>query len=353
MGSIMKFKYTTSFVVLMILGVGVFETTAFRTLRDLYMMEKHEQWMASHGRVNPNADEKEKRFKIFKNNVKRINLFNKYAAINAKPYNLSVNGFADLTNQEFRASRNGYKRLSYSSRNTSLPSSSFKYESLTVIPPSMDWRTKGAVTRVKDQGECGCCWAFSAVAAMEGIYKLKTGSLISLSEQQLVDCDRSENEGCNGGLMDGAFKFIVKNKGLTTEANYPYKGVDGTCNLKKSTTIAAKITSYRAVPANNEQALLHAVANQPVSVTVNAGGFDFQFYSSGVFTGKCGTHLDHGVTAVGYGGSTHGGTKIKYWLVKNSWGTSWGENGYVRIQRDVNAKQGLCGIAMDAYYPIA
>ncbi|KAI3973776.1 hypothetical protein MKW92_011932 [Papaver armeniacum] len=340
MGSIMKFKYTTLFVVLMILGVWVFETTAFRTLRDLYMMEKHEQWMASHGRVYANADEKEKRFKIFKNNVERINLFNKYAAINAKPYNLSVNGFADLTNEEFRAARNGYKRLSYSSRNTS--SSSFKYENLTVIPPSMDWRTKGAVTRVKDQGECGCCWAFSAVAAMEGINKLKTGRLISLSEQQLVDCDRSENEGCNGGLMDDAFKFIVKTK-----------GVDGTCNLKKSTSTAAKITSYKAVPANNEQALLNAVAKQPVSVAVNAGGFDFQFYSSGVFTGKCGTHLDHGVTAVGYGSSILGGTKIKYWLVKNCWGTNWGENGYIRMQRDVNAKQGLCGIAMDAYYPIA
>ncbi|MCL7034569.1 hypothetical protein MKW94_008632 [Papaver nudicaule] len=176
---------------------------------------------------------------------------------------------------------------------------------------------------------------------------------VSLSVQQLVDCDRRENQGCDGGLMDYAYKFIVRNKGLTTEAKYPYKGVDGTCNLKKSTAPAARITSYKAVPANNEKALLNAVAKQPVSAAVSAGGFHFQFYSSGVFTGKCGTDVDHGVTVVGYGGSMHRGRKIKYWLVKNSWGAGWGENGYIRMQRDVKAKQGLCGIAMAASYPIA
>ncbi|KAL5793628.1 hypothetical protein ACOSP7_002222 [Xanthoceras sorbifolium] len=150
--------------------------------------------------------------------------------------------------------------------------------------------------------------------------------------------------------MDDAFKFIQQNKGLTTEANYPYKGVDGTCNAKKEANHAANINGFEDVPSNNEKALLKAVAHQPVSVAIDAGEGDFQFYSSGVFTGTCGTDLDHGVTAVGYGVNADG---TKYWLVKNSWGTGWGEEGYIRMQRDVDAKEGLCGIAMQASYPTA
>ncbi|CDP18637.1 unnamed protein product [Coffea canephora] len=223
------------------------------------------------------------------------------------------------------------------------------YENVSAVPASMDWRKKGAVTGIKDQGQCGCCWAFSAVAAMEGIHQLKTGKLISLSEQELVDCDTAgEDEGCNGGLMDDAFTFIINNNGLTTEANYPYQAVDGTCNSNKEANHAAKITGYEDVPANNEAALLKAVANQPVSVAIDASGNGFQFYSSGVFAGDCGTELDHGVTAVGYGTSSDG---TKYWLVKNSWGTGWGEKGYILMQRDIEAKEGLCGIAMQASYP--
>lgn len=186
---------------------------------------------------------------------------------------------------------------------------------------------------------------------MEGITKLKTGKLISLSEQEVVDCDtKGEDQGCNGGLMDDAFKFIIKNGGLTTEANYPYTAADGTCNTHKSGSHAATITGYEDVPANSEAALLKAVAKQPVSVAIDAGGFAFQFYSSGVFTGDCGTDLDHGVAAVGYGTTSDG---TKYWLVKNSWGSSWGEKGYIRMERDVDAKEGLCGIAMQASYPTA
>lgn len=186
---------------------------------------------------------------------------------------------------------------------------------------------------------------------MEGITQLKTGKLISLSEQELVDCDTSgEDQGCEGGLMDNAFDFILQNHGLTTEANYPYTGADDTCNANKEAKPAAKITGHEDVPANSESALLKAVANQPISVAIDAGGSDFQFYSSGVFTGECGTDLDHGVTAVGYGTSSDG---TKYWLVKNSWGTTWGEQGYIRMERGVKAKEGLCGIAMVASYPTA
>ncbi|KAI5433469.1 senescence-specific cysteine protease SAG39 [Lathyrus oleraceus] len=317
-----------------------------RTLQDSSMYEKHEQWMNHYGKVYKDHQEKDKSLKTFSENVNYIEAFNN--ANNNKPYKLGINEFADLTNEEFVASRNKFKGHMCSSITRT---SNFKYENVTAIPSTVDWRKKGAVTPVKNQGQCGCCWAFSAVAATEGIHKLSTGKLISLSEQELVDCDtKGVDQGCEGGLMDDAFKFIIQNHGLDTEAEYPYQGVDGTCNTNKASIYAATITGYEDVPANNEQALQKAVANQPISVAIDASGSDFQFYKSGVFTGSCGTELDHGVTAVGYGVSNDG---TKYWLVKNSWGTDWGEQGYIMMERGVQAVEGLCGIAMQASYPTA
>ncbi|KAI3891595.1 hypothetical protein MKX03_033142 [Papaver bracteatum] len=285
-------------------------------LHEPTMVDRHQQWMTRYAKVYKNQAEKEKRFNIFKANVEFIESSN----VGIKPYKLSVNEFADQTIEEFKSSRNGYKR---SWRRSPQESTAFKYENVTAVPSPMDWRNKGAVTPVKDQGQCGCCWAFSAVAAMEGITQLATGKLTSLSEQELVDCDtKGEDQGCEGGLMDDAFEFIQENR------------VDGSCNTKKANTHAASINGYEDVPANNEASLLKAVSKQPVSVAIDASGQDFQFYSSGVFTGTCGTDLDHGVTA-------------------NSWGTSWGEDGYIRMQRDVDANEGLCGIAMEASYPTA
>ncbi|KAK6124308.1 hypothetical protein DH2020_041965 [Rehmannia glutinosa] len=305
------------------------------------MVERHERWMDQYGQIYEDETEKAMRFKIYKENVEFIESFNRDED---KPYKLGINQFADLTNEEFQASCNGY-------RTKSCESTPFRYENVTKVPSSMDWRKKGVVTGVKDQGQCGCCWAFSAVAAMEGINQLTTGKLISLSEQEVVDCDvKGEDQGCNGGLMDDAFKFIIHNDDLTTESNYPYIGADGTCNSQKVASNAAKINGYEDVPANDESALMKAVSNQPVSVAIDASGMAFQFYTGGVFTGDCGTELDHGVTAVGYGENEDG---TKYWLVKNSWGSSWGEEGYIRMERDIDAKEGLCGIAMEASYPTA
>ncbi|KAB8117169.1 hypothetical protein EE612_058850 [Oryza sativa] len=313
---------------------------------DAAMAARHERWMAQHGRVYKDAAEKARRLEVFKANVAFIESFN---AGGKNRYWLGVNQFADLTSEEFKATMTNNK--GFSTPNGARVSTGFKYENVSAdaLPASVDWRTKGAVTPIKDQGQCGCCWAFSAVAAMEGIVKLSTGKLISLSEQELVDCDVDGNDhGCEGGEMDGAFQFILSNGGLTAEANYPYTAEDGQCKTTAAASVAASIRGYEDVPANDEPSLMKAVAGQPVSVAVDAS--KFQFYGGGVMAGECGTSLDHGVTVIGYGAASDG---TKYWLVKNSWGTTWGEAGYLRMEKDIDDKRGMCGLAMQPSYPTA
>lgn len=187
------------------------------------------------------------------------------------------------------------------------------------------------------------------MGATEGLIQIKKGNLISLSEQQLVDCVTGRiTKGCNGGSMEEAFEYIVQNKGIAAEETYPYKATEGTCNMYA--TSAATITGYEKVPANSEEALMAAVAIQPVSVAIDGVGQDFRFYSKGVFTGDCGTNLDHAVTLIGYG-TEESVDGTKYWLVKNSWGETWGDGGYMKMAKDVDAPEGLCGIAKDASYP--
>ena len=186
-------------------------------------------------------------------------------------------------------------------------------------------------------------WAFSTTGAVEGAFQLATGVLRSLSEQQLVDCSVSQGDhGCQGGLMDNAFKYIVSNKGIDSELDYSYLGDNEPCWSKAASRVVATIDSFADVPKNDEAQLAAAVAKQPVSVAIEADQAIFQNYKSGVLDGACGTNLDHGVLVVGFA--------PEYWIVKNSWGASWGEKGYVRMKRGVNAT-GLCGIAMQASYP--
>lgn len=243
-----------------------------------------------------------------------------------------------MTWEEFSA-----QRLGYTKPVSTLPRS-MHVVNPAANPTSVDWTTKGAVTGVKDQGQCGSCWAFSTTGSVEGAHFLATGNLVSLSEQELVDCDYgiTKNLGCNGGLMDTAFKWIETN-GLCSEADYPYVAKkQSTCT---QCTAQAKISSYHDVTPNDESALEDAVAQQPVSVAIEADKSVFQLYKSGVLTSsQCGTNLDHGVLVVGYG--TDNGQA--YWKVKNSWGVSWGEAGYIRLAKGTNE----CGISQQPSYPI-
>jgi len=251
---------------------------------------------------------------------------------------MGINQFADLTPEEFKKQLGMRKIGSYGCK----PFSSTKAQ-----PESIDWRQQGVVTSVKDQGQCGSCWTFSATGAIESAWAIKTEQLIDLSEQELVDCAglRYGSNGCNGGQMNGAFRYIIEN-GQCADMDYPYSAKDGSC--QKCDSIVHASSCYDVIP-KDQISLKIAVAKQPVAIAIEADTRYFQLYASGILTNPdCGTELDHGVLIVGYGEEND----QKYWLVKNSWGTTWGEDGYVKIARTENISDaGICGIAMEPSFP--
>lgn len=266
-------------------------------------------------------------FNIFKNNSMLVDTVNKQN----KSYALELNYFSDNYPQK------------YNEFTIKDPVINYNIDSTCIVPEHIDWRNKKAVTHVKNQKNCGSCWAFSATGNVEGIVAIKTGVLHNISEQQLVDCSSNlGNQGCNGGTMDQAFQYIINNNGSCSESEYPYKAMDGQCQDCKN---VVKISNYSDIEPNNEKILKRIVSHQPVSVAIQANQPSFQQYSGGIYSDEnCGTLLDHGVLVVGYGYDIF--HEMEYWLVKNSWGESWGEDGYIRIQRNIDDSRGLCGIAM-------
>jgi KDEL-tailed cysteine endopeptidase len=314
--------------------------------RNLDLIDDSDEWkqfsLFQHKFVKnyDSPEELNTRFQIFRKNLRDIIVHNLDTSQN---FTMGINQFSDLTSTEFKEKYIGNIKTEVGSYGCKTFSGS---DSGT--PYSVDWRAKNAVTSVKDQGQCGSCWTFSATGAVEGIWAITKGQLVDFSEQQLVDCATGisyGSHGCSGGQMEGAFKYIIEH-GQCSLTSYPYTAKDGKCT---SCSSIAHISSCSDVKPNDQISLKLAVAQQPVSIAIEADTRYFQSYSGGVLTASnCGTNLDHGVLIVGYGEENG----QKYWLVKNSWGVTWGEKGYVKIARSESTNDpGICGIAMDASFP--
>ena len=307
---------------------------------DIQHWKAFDEFRERFGKRYETLTEETKRFNIFRNNLIDIIHHNMDYSQN---FTMGVNQFTDLSAEEFQSKYvvgskfavGGYGCKSFSS-------------SALSAPASIDWRTLGAVTSVKDQGQCGSCWTFSSTGAVEGAWAIAKKQLVDLSEQQLVDCATGVSygsHGCSGGQMDGAFKYVIQN-GQCLNSVYPYTAKDGSC---QKCSAVAHLSSCSDVKPNDQISLKGAVAQQPVSIAIEADTRYFQSYSSGVLTStSCGQNLDHGVLIVGYGEENG----QAYWLVKNSWGTTWGEAGYVKIARSSSTNDaGVCGIAMEPSFP--
>jgi len=307
-----------------------------------------DEWVKTFNRTYADEAEKSMRRNIFHDNLDWINTEN----AKGRPYTVGLTEFTDLTWDEFSAAHLGFDAQTHSAGGR-------VFEALDsfVEPDAVDWTTEGAVTPVKNQAHCGSCWSFSTTGALEGAWKIAGHDLPSLSEQMILDCDTGGNK-CRGGSMAQAFEWVKEN-GLCAESDDAYKCADqsssectaSTCSASSGSCSkviqAGDVTGYTQV-SQSEGALEAAVAQQPVSVAIEADQQVFQHYTGGVLTSSaCGSNLDHGVLAVGYG--TDNGQK--YWKVKNSWGSSWGESGYIRLAKGASSTGGECGIRMGAVFP--
>jgi len=303
---------------------------------------KFVDWMKEHGKEYATGREFVERLETFAFHEDYIQTHN----AEGHDFKLGHNEYSDLTAEEFRQ----YFRLGEFA-GVKYPVFGEKTGEKFVhhgdaLPDSIDWVEKKMVSEVKNQGQCGSCWAFSTTGSLESAYALKNGKIVEFSEQQLVDCDHNGDMGCNGGLMDNAFKWIESNKGLCTEQDYSYKGVTGRCQTSCTNVEGSTVQKFTDVGHTDED-LMAALAQQPVSVAIEADQTSFQLYKSGVLTSRCGTNLDHGVLAVGYG--TENGQD--FYRIKNSWGPSWGDEGFIKIARGVSQKGGQCGVLLAASFP--
>jgi len=291
------------------------------------------QYVAKYGKNYGTVEEFQFREKLF-NEKKATNA--RINSKNANTFTVGLNKFSDWTHAEYKQLL-GYKKP-HGAKN-------FKVLDTTNVTNDIDWRNNGAVTGVKDQQQCGSCWAFSTTGGLEGAWFLAHNELVSLSEQQLVDCAKDGSNGCEGGSMDAAYAYTTSNP-LETEDQYPYTAQDGQCQADGSGKYSA--SSATDVPPNDNAQLLAFVSKGPVSIAIEADQGVFQGYQGGVLnSADCGDQLDHGVLIVGHG--NEGGQD--YWIVKNSWGGSWGESGYIRIADTTG--EGVCGINMAAVQPTA
>ncbi|CAF2526807.1 unnamed protein product [Rotaria sp. Silwood2] len=307
-----------------------------------------------HKKQYTNLREEQYRFVAFKDNVAMIDRHNLEADMGLHSYTLKINQFADMTHEEFvRTMLNGVKMPSTTDSVKKSNEHPFHHPSNIYIPAAVDWRKKGAVTKViENQGQCGSCWAFTATGALEGQHFIKTGHLVRLSAQNLMDCSGDYgNQGCNGGWMDASFQYIAANKGIDTEASYPYEAKDDKCRFNPK-TVGATDTGFVDLPKGNETALQIAIATVgPISVAVDASQSSFQFYSSGVYDEPhcSSTNIDHSFILVGYDTFKNSTVKKDYYIAKNSWGETWGDKGYIWMSRN---KHNQCGIADIGSYPL-
>ncbi|XP_037398062.1 procathepsin L-like isoform X2 [Pygocentrus nattereri] len=303
-------------------------------------------WKLKFGKHYGSMDEESRRKMTWLDNRKLILEHNLLADQGLRSYRLGMNHFADMDNLEYQAMFKGSLR-SFNGTKAHKTTTFLQEVGGAALPGSVDWREKGAVTEVKNQFTCDSCWAFSATGALEGQMFKKTGTLVSLSEQQLVDCSFGVgSNGCGGGWPSQAFQYVMQSRGLQTEKSYRYENMEGKCRFDPLRAYATCLT-YKNVTSGDEANLQHIVASiGPVSVGIDISRHTFQLYESGVYDDQyCSDiHLNHAVLVVGYGTEE----EQEYWLVKNSWGVTWGEGGYIKMSRNKNNQ---CGIATDAVYP--